>query len=92
MRKREEQKNTQREAIENASEPHRLMVERSKLTPDWPERLVASTSAGVCAVVLCVSSGWGAAKSKTRGSVNLWGGCLAAAAVTIAANATEGVL
>lgn len=60
--------------------------------PDWPECLVASTSISVRAVVLCVSSGWGAAKSKTRGTMNLRGGRLAAAAVAVAANATEGVL
>lgn len=61
---------------------------RDQLTPDWPECLVASTSA----VVLCVSSGWGAAKSKARGAVHLRGGCLTAATVAVAANATEGVL
>lgn len=63
-----------------------------QLTPDWPECLVASTSTGMCAVVLCVSSGWGAAKSEAWGAVHLRGGCLAAAAVAVAANATEGVL
>ncbi len=65
---------------------------RDQLTPDWPECLVASTSAGVRAVVLCVSSGWGAAKSKARGAVHLRGGCLTAATVAVAADATEGVL
>lgn len=60
--------------------------------PDWPKCLVASASTGVCAVVLCVSSGWREAKSKARGAVHLRGGCLAAAAVAVAANATEGVL
>lgn len=62
------------------------------LTPDWPECLVASTSAGVCAIVLHVSSGWGAAKSKAWGAVHLRGGCLAAATVAVAAYAAEGVL
>lgn len=65
---------------------------RAQLTSDWPECLVASTSACVCAVVLRVSSGWGAAKSKARRAVHLWGGRLAAATVTVAANAAEGVL
>lgn len=65
---------------------------RDQLTPDWPECLVASASAGVRTVVLCVSAGWGAAKSKARGAVHLRGGCLAAATVAVAANATEGVL
>lgn len=65
---------------------------KDQLTPDWPECLVPATPAGVCAVVLCVSSGWGAAKSKAWGAVHFRGGCLAAATVTIAANATEGVL
>lgn len=63
-----------------------------KLTPNWPECLVASTSTGVCAVVLHVSSRWGAAKSKARGAVHLRGGGLAAAAVAVAANTTEGIL
>lgn len=46
----------------------------------------------MCAVVLCVSSGWGAAKSEAWGAVHLRGGCLATAAVAVAAYATEGVL
>ena len=65
---------------------------RNQLTSDWSECLVASTSSGVRAVVLCVSSGRGAAESKARGVVHLWGRCLAAAAVAVAANTTEGVL
>lgn len=63
---------------------------KHRLTPDWSECLVASTSTGVHAVVLC--SGWGAAESKARGAVHLRGRCLAAAAVAVAANTTEGVL
>lgn len=65
---------------------------RDQLTSDWPECLVASAPTGVRAVVLRVSSGWGAAKSEARGAVHLRGGCLATAAVAVAANATEGVL
>lgn len=65
---------------------------RDHLTPDWPECLVASASAGVRAVVLCVCSGWGAAKSKARGVVHLRGGRLAAATVAVTANAAERVL
>lgn len=65
---------------------------RDQLTSDWSKCLVASTSAGVHAVVLCVTSGWGAAESKAWGVVHLWGGRLAAAAVAVAANTTECVL
>lgn len=60
--------------------------------PDWPKGLVASASTGVCVVVLHVSSGRRAAKSKARGAVHLWGGRLAAATVAVAANTAEGVL
>lgn len=56
---------------------------------DWPECFVASTSA---AVVLCMSSGWGAPESKTWGIVHLRRGCLAAATLAVAADAAEGVL
>lgn len=63
----------------------------NKLTPDWPERLVASPPTSVCAViVLHMSSWWRTAKSKARGVVHLWRGRLAAAAV--AAVATDAVL
>lgn len=65
---------------------------RGKLTPNWPKCLVASTSTGVCAVLLCMSSRWGAAKSEARGAVHLRGGRLAAAAVAVAANAAKGIL
>ena len=63
---------------------------RNQLTSDWPEGLVASTSAAVRAIVL--SSGWGATKSKARGAVHFRGGRLAAAAMAVTANAAEGVL
>lgn len=60
-----------------------------QLTSDWPECFVASTSA---AVVLCMSSGWGATESKTWGIVHLRRGRLAAATLAVAADAAEGVL
>lgn len=60
-----------------------------QLTSDWPECFVASTSA---AVVLCMSSGWGAPESKTWGIVHLRRGCLAAATLAVAADAAEGIL
>lgn len=76
---------------ENASQQQSRRL-ADELTPNWPKCLVASTSTGVCAVVLRVTSRRGASKSKARGAVHLWGGRLAAAAVAVAANATEGVL
>lgn len=74
----------------SASNTSRWLTDQ--LTPDRPECLVASTSAGVCAVVLCVSSGRGAAEGEAGGAVHLRGGRLAAAAVAVTANPTEGVL
>lgn len=83
------EKNTQKEKMTASSTSRRLGDE---LTPNWPKHLVASTSTGVCAVVLRVSSRRGATKSKAWGAVHLWGGRLAAAAVAVAANAAEGIL
>lgn len=66
---------------------------RDLLTPDWSECLVGpKPSACVCAIVLRVTSGWGATKSKAGGAVHFGGRCLAAATVAVAAYAAEGVL
>lgn len=73
-----------------SKEPEKSTKLGNKLTPDWPERLV-SPPTNVCAViVLHMRSGWRTAKSKARGVVHLWRGCLAAAAV--AAVATDTIL
>lgn len=72
------------EGLDKTTPPH---SSNDGLTPDRPERLVPSPSAGVRAIVLCVRPGWGAAEGEARGGVHLGGGRLAAAAVAVAANA-----
>lgn len=79
---------TPREKVTNQE----LQQSSNQLTPDWSECLVASSPAAVGAAVLCMSSGWGAPKSKAWRAVHLRGGRLAAATVAVAANTAQGVL